>query len=142
MFQPNGGIFGLWIIACLPPLLFSPPAIPGQVYTSTNGFATITFGDQCSTSRPMAGYQFRDGTKGVLTATNCAQQGGDVFTYRFRDTSGTSRCLGSMTMTFGGRSGFKVLTRWEVQGAVPGYSYSQSGKSYTLEMKYPPSTLR
>jgi hypothetical protein len=103
----------------------------GQVYTSTTGFATITFGDQCSTSRPTARYQFRDGTKGLLTATDCAQEGGDVFTSRFRDTSGTSRCLGSMTMTFGGRSGFKVLTRWGVQGAVPGYSCSQSGKLYT-----------
>ena len=87
-------------------------------------------------------YQFRNRTKGVLIARNCAQEGGDVFTHSFRDISGTCRCRGNMTMTFGGRSGLKVLTHWEVPGTVPGYSCSQSGKSYTLEMRHPPSTIR
>ena len=117
------------------------PAHARQRYTSINGFASIIFRSQCSTRNPTGFYQFRDGTKGTLTSLDCSQQGGDVFTDRFYDTAGRERCQGVMTMIFGGRTRFGVFTRWEVKSAVPGFSCSQAGKTFNLEMNYPPISI-
>ena len=117
------------------------PAQARQRYTSINGFATIIFGSECSTRKPTGFYQFRDGTKGTLTSLDCSQQGGDVFTHRFYDTAGRERCQGVMTTIYGGRSRYGMETRWEVKSAVPGFSCSQAGKSFKLDMNYPPTTV-
>lgn len=117
------------------------PAHARQRYTSTNGFATIIFGSECSIRKPTGFYQFRDGTKGTLTSLDCSQQGGDVFTHRFYDTAGRERCQGVMTTIYGGRSRYGLETRWEVKSAVPGFSCPQAGKSFKLDMNYPPTTI-
>ena len=117
------------------------PAEARQRYTSINGFATIIFGSQCSTRKPTGFYQFSDGTKGTITSLNCSQQGGDVFTHLFYDTAGRERCKGVMTTIYGGRTRFAVFTRWEVKSAVPGFSCSQAGKTFKLEMNYPPTSI-
>jgi hypothetical protein len=124
-------------------LLTTSPALAGYRYVSKNGFATITFsGKSCTTERPTASYRFSDGTQSSLTSLDCSQEGGYVFTHRFRDTGGSQRCQGVMTMVFGGRSGFRVVTSWNVQGAVAGYTCSQTGRTFNIEMTYPPVQTR
>ena len=144
-YLPHGRLMSKCFLLCtsvvaLQALLLGP-AQAKQRYTSTNGFATIIFGNQCSTRKPTGMYQFRDGIRGILTALDCSQQGGDVFTYRFYVTAGRERCQGAMTTIYGGRSRFGMETRWEVKSAVPGFPCSQAGKTSNLEMNYPPTTI-
>lgn len=110
----------------------------GLRYVSKSGFAAITFGDGCSTSRPRSFYQFKDGTSGHLVDKDCSNQGGDVATLRFKDTVGTMRCYGEMTMYWGA----KVTTSWRVDGPVSGYQCSQTGQTFEIEMAYPPVQTR
>jgi hypothetical protein len=126
-----------WLLAieALGHAIYSLPVHAGPRLVSPNGFATITTGDKCFTNRPTGWYQFKDGTKGNLTAIDCSQTGGDAFTHRFQDTSGSSRCQGIVTTIYGARP-TGITTRWEVKSPVPGFPCSQVGRTFVLDMTF------
>jgi hypothetical protein len=126
-----------WLLAieALGHAIYSLPVHAGPRLVSPNGFATITTGDKCFTNRPTGRYQFKDGTKGNLTAIDCSRIGGDAFTHRFQDTSGSSRCQGIVTTIYGARP-TGITTIWEVQSPVPGFPCSQAGRTFELDMTF------
>jgi hypothetical protein len=106
------------------------PALAGTRYVSLDGNLTVEYSNACSTTTPSGSYRVRNGVSGDLVATTCEGIGGDVGISRFTDTSGDERCYGRMTQSWGRR----VMTVWQVEGAVSGYSCSQTGKRFEVEM--------
>jgi hypothetical protein len=106
------------------------PSLAGTQYTSKDGTLTVQYGNQCSTTKPTGTYRVRNGVTGNLTALDCSGIGGDISDHKFVDVSGKERCYGQMRQVWSE----KVLTIWKIEGAVSGYSCSQSGKTFTVEM--------
>lgn len=125
-FQRKGTVsFVISLVVMLVPIA----ALAGTKYSSKEGSLTVQY-DQCSTVEPSGSYQLQNGVSGELIALDCSRTGGDVAHHRFQDTTGNERCYGKMTQVWGR----KVVTIWEVEGAVEGYSCSQIGEKYEIEM--------
>ena len=118
------------MIACVLLLLISMPSFAGMKYTSKGGRLVIQYGNSCSTVKPSGSYRFNNGTAGVLTALDCKNTGGDISSHKFADTAGKERCYGRMTQYWGR----KIVTVWDVEGAVTGYQCSVTGKKFEVEM--------
>jgi hypothetical protein len=110
--------------------ILAAPALAGTRYVSRDGNLTIEYSNACSTTSPSGSYRVQGGVTGDLVATTCERLGGDVSVSQFTDTSGNERCYGKMTQTWGR----VVMTVWQVEGAVSGYSCSQTGKKFEVEM--------
>lgn len=117
-------------VVCSLVTLAAAPSLAGIKYISKGGKLVVQYGNTCSTVNPSGSYRFSDGTAGVLTALDCTNTGGDIAAHTFRDTSGKERCYGRMTQYWGQR----VMTVWEVDGAVSGYRCSVVGKKFEVEM--------
>lgn len=117
-------------VATIAATMIATPGLAGSRYVSRDGNLTIEFGNSCSTTSPSGSYRVQGGVSGDLVATTCERLGGDVSVSRFTDTSGNERCYGQMTQSWGSR----VMTIWQVEGAVSGYTCSQVGKKFEIEM--------
>lgn len=111
-------------------ILLAAPSLADIRYVSRDGNLAIQYGGECSTVRASGFYRFRNGVAGELVAVNCDDTGGDIAVHRFTDTSGNERCLGRVTQSWGER----VITLWQVDGTVPGYSCSRVRQSFEIEM--------
>jgi hypothetical protein len=103
----------------------------GQSHASTlsspDGSLTVTFQKGgCSTGKISGTYSTKSDVSGVLYQVDCSSEG-DANFYFFIDTQGSERCYGKMTNAWGGRNG--ESTRWNVQGAVPGYQCPSVGQT-------------
>jgi hypothetical protein len=94
--------------------------------------------ESCTTGKPHGSYSFKKGISGFLypTQSDCKSPGGDLGKYRFIDTNGSKRCIGSMEIFFG--IGGKADTIWRATSAVPKYSCDRVGKSDKYELYYKP----
>jgi hypothetical protein len=117
------------IVACLSAILTTTPCLADIMYISKSGTLMIRYGNVCSTIKPSGFYHFGK-ISGNLTALSCENLGGDSSEAKFTDISGDERCYGRMRQIWGRRTS----TIWIIEGAVPGYYCSQSGKKFKIEM--------
>jgi hypothetical protein len=97
----------------------------------------------CKNGRPVGSYAVNGGVIGLLYPTAKACQfyntrlgrayGGDVYPHTFTDVSGSERCTGRMTSTYGGRNG--TVFKWTIDRAVPGFRCSTVGERYDVFMR-------
>jgi len=99
---------------------------------SPTGNLRIKHGSNCSTVNPVATYQGRNGASGILYALTCEGLGGDVYFDKFIDTRGAERCLGRLT-TYYTSSSKGIVTRWQIDGTVPGYKCTTVGQTFEIE---------
>lgn len=111
-------------------IISAAPVLAGTRYISEDGSLIVEYGSACSTVNPSGAYQVQNGVSGDLIATTCEGMGGDISEHRFTDTSGRERCYGRMRQYWGAR----IRTVWQIEGAVSGYSCSQTGKQFEIEM--------
>lgn len=78
---------------------------------------------------PAGNYQQSGGSSGILmlTSTN-----GNDFQMRFRDTSGTERCIGRLNLT--STSDDRAQAVWYVDGTVEGYRCSTAGQTFRMNL--------
>jgi len=111
-------------------LAFARPSYANTRYVSLDQQLIVEFDGECSTATPSGSYRLQNGVSGTITANNCSNLGGDQFVGRFADTAGTYRCYGTMSQEWGR----VILTTWEIEGAVSGYSCLDVGERYNIEM--------
>ena len=111
-------------------LAIAQPSQANARYVSLDQQLTVEFSGDCSTTTPSGAYRLQNGVSGTITANSCSNLGGDQFVGRFADTAGTYRCYGTISQEWGQ----VVLTTWEIEGAVSGYSCLDVGERYTIEM--------
>jgi hypothetical protein len=108
-----------------------------RTFISDSGLTTIQIvqpGKSEYIGAPIGRYNQKGGSSGYLMSTEQDDPMG--FYTRFHDTSGRDRCVGRMHL-FVDDSGkqFNSRATWIIDGAVPGYSCSTTGKTFELRMQ-------